>query len=87
MSTTTQTDIINERQIAEAIDTLGWNWLTDRDGTYHVRVAADDDHGSIETEYQFSIIPDCDNALVFRLYAIPWLLGIPQPVLPWVPAD
>ena len=81
MSTTNHTDIVNERQIAKAIEALGWNWLTDRDGTYHVRIAADEDHGSIETEYRFSIQPEIDNSLILRLYAIPWLLGMPESVL------
>lgn len=71
---------INRQKIANAIDALDWNWLQDKKGTFIVNMAADDTHGGLETQYMISLQPEMDNAIVLRLYALPWFSGVPQTV-------
>ena len=63
-----------------AIEAAGWLCLQDKDGHYHVRAAANAEHGDLETEYWLSFNAELGNAFLFRLYGSDWFQGAPEPL-------
>ena len=69
---------ITRTMLETAIEAAGWRWLQDKNGHYHIRVAADAEHGELETEYWLSFNVELGNAFLFRLYGSVWFQGAPE---------
>jgi hypothetical protein len=73
--------VMNVLALEAALEAIGWTWLRDKHGWYRVSVGADDAHGNLETEYFLAVRPEWSNALLFRLYAVPYFAGVPEGVV------